>query len=657
MQVWIGNETFDTIQAGILFQESGGGRAGGPDIPTFGATTTPGFSIHFDLGTTRFRLFQGGEDNPCGGGSGLRRDRGGGYSVYCGGLEFETASEGKAVTVVLPREILLNETGTPFGPGQDITNFYATSVTPVVDAPAGGTYARDRAPDEGFGPDYHSALGEETGSGLFQLTSVQPIRVSNGESTTIVYPVELNNTGSSERTVVLSIENPQSEWTVRSPARLIAPPTSTTRFPVILSMPFHHEHGTLATFLVRAEDALDPSQWAGMRLGVFWLDTPQPAGHHNTLWLHSSGGFHAYSSSLGQCQTTDAWMNPLPEEVPGRASEADVAGCPFEDASPSGQTTYPANQTYEWRVPLDPELAMGLDFDVDQTGSFVADLRTKTPSNRAVVAFSLLYCDPSRDDGASVRFGGCGGTWTTLAWDQYGPTSLPANTLTRLEFEFPLRAEADLIPYQRGSNLMLYVRFNTEPPAGPPNTATPESAPLLVVKGAELVLPLVEYHDPIDQAFQDVGLLELRPLGPFEKPVNPGRTAVFPFELANVASQRQEVEITIEGHNHGWATLFGGDRFDLEPLEKANITLAVVVPVDASEGERAELFVVGQSRTDPNVVALSRLRAAVVDAVILDVPDEADQVPSERGAAVPALHFAFVATAMSAVMFLRRKHS
>lgn len=661
LEVWVGNETLETVDFGIRFKQ----------LPNLDATTTvplaglagitlsPGFTIRWSLGLANFSIQAGGEMTNCGGSSfALHRQYPRGTSVSCGFFEPKVDEATASMTFTLPRERLLNHTDAPFGPGADMTRIYATASEVVTPGPA-GTTVRDRAPDEGFGPAYHSTLAGEAGSGTFSMTATEPVRVSNGESTTLVYPVDITNLGDTTRIVHLATKTNMSEWQIRTPSRLQLEPKATITFPVILSMGFSHDHGGLTTFEVRAEDAADPKEWAKVRLGVFWLDTPQPAGHHDKLWLHSGGGSGYGFGVVGRCQTLGLWFNPLETELEGRASEADAAGCDFTLGQTDTATNYAEGQMFEWHINLEPPLAIGLDFDLTRIGTFTTAVKSKTASSAATLRMELLYCNtalqPAPED-RDVTFERCSGKWLVLA-DASQTRAMGANAQVAFDLQFSPTPEADFLPFVRDSNLLLLVSLHSVEPLTPPGQSTQEIGPLLVVKGSELALPLVEYHDPIDQAFQNIGTLELSARDAFEKPINPGRRSLFTFDLTNRGNIAQEIDLQIEGHNREWARVIGPERFGLAPGEKTNFTILSEAPGDAQTGERAELFVVAQSETDPNVVAIARLRSTLVDPAVQDVPDEDPSRVAADAGTTPGLVGAFplAAALVGAWVYGRRR--
>ncbi|HLE47656.1 MAG TPA: hypothetical protein VI818_05110 [Candidatus Thermoplasmatota archaeon] len=223
-------------------------------------------------------------------------------------------------------------------------------------------------------------------------------------------------------------------------------------------------------------------------------------------------------------------------------------------------------------------------------------------------------------------------------------------------------ASAELLPYIPGSNLILEIRLGTDTPqafTSIPGLYYYRNTPgaQLVVKQSLLQLPLFEYHDPVDQAFLNIGSLALRALDLHEKSVNPGRSTVFRFDITNEADVSQHLRLGAEGINAEWATVDGGTELTLEPRERRQATLVVSAPDDAQPGERAELFFVAESIDDPAVVALARVRATVVDVEAADITDEAGILERRELSKTPGTSLPVLALAVLALAALVRRRS
>lgn len=517
-----------------------------------------------------------------------------------------------SATIEVPKTLVKSDRFLSPQVGDPLTHLVAVSQQLT-----GFGFAEDRAPDEGHGGPFvlRRGTGEQTGALLLQVA--QPVRASNGESTTIVFRVRLANQADAEMVAALTAEEDNPEWTVRLPARLRLPAQSHVDFPVILSMNFTHQHGVTEYLRVRADSVSPPGHSSSVSLGVHWLEIPQPAGHHDRLWLHSAvspdspvGSIRPPPAVSGQ---RSLWMNPAEVDPRPGATDDEVGGA----------TLFPveANTAVAWWAPLNPALQIGLDMDETRAGWFETTIRSSLSSPRATLTAFLFYCDQEGETpGAADR--GCGdGTRVDLFSGAAAPTTLPAGAEAAFGFELVPNATLGILPYQLGRNVGLRIVLESETPQG---VALVYRAPtaVLLPRASAIQIPLVEYHDPVDQSFQAVGSLQLHALDPFEKPVNPGRRTLFRFDLTNVGPDPQDVRLGLEGINADWATVHEGSMMTVESQGRKQVTVVVQPPPDAAEGERAELFFVAESTRDPTVVTLARLRATVVSPDVLVVPDE-----------------------------------
>ncbi|MBI2077472.1 MAG: hypothetical protein HYT80_03750 [Euryarchaeota archaeon] len=539
--------------------------------------------------------------------------------------------------------------------------------------PTGGVYASDRAPSDRalFGAPFTFKEGSN-GRGHLGLTSAEPIRVSNGEATTIVYRADVTNHHAEALTVQLETANTEDGWSVRVPSLLKVAAHSTLSFPVILALPFTHDHGRTATFQVKGQAVEDEGSWAQLDLGVFWTDVPQPSAHHEG----SGGGTYFHSSPDTDGNTIEQafsafprynmWMNALDDDPDPDARDDNVpalfnegAFCFFGGAQ---TCKTPPESRHTWFFPLSPGLLLGLDFDLAREGLMAFDIGGKVQSTASKVVVQLAYCDPAtfqQGGGGGGGQGGGGGATCGNNSQSYrrvlasGERGGALGTGSVAHFEVPLKVDpsADLIPYKKGANIGIRIVLTADTPQN-----LVGNGPEFQTNKAHLDLPLIEYHDPVDQAFQNVGTLALTSKSPFEKPVNPGRSAVYNFEVRSNASEDQDVVLEVQGVNDDWARIVGDEKIELAPGEARQFQLVVSVPADAIPEERAELFLVAQNLKDSAVVAVTRLRATVVDPSVEDIPDESGKIASvDDGGGVPGFEAGFLAAALLAVVVVRRR--
>lgn len=558
-----------------------------------------------------------------------------------------------AFVFTINKQDIFNEQRLPAQYGQTLTNIYAyasqtyatTQFLPSADV-VGSVSAFDRAPDGGVSKvDYVFNRGSG-GHGALGLTAPDPIRVSNGEATTIVYMSTLHNEGETDLNVQLSTRDARPDWLIRVPALVAVPARSSVDFPVVLTMPFSHDHGKTVMFTVRADAIEDAKSFAELKLGVWWTDVPQPSAHHNgELWFHSApadfGGFPDVAAAAVPFK--QYWFNSIEEDPNPLANDEDAPAffndyffCPYTGGSPTpdpANCRTPPNFTSSWFFPLSPSLLIGLDFDLARTGLLLSNVVASLPASQATMFVELRYCDPTvgatRGQGGFQNATSCNNFQTILA------TGSLTKTLTARQaslFEVPLTVEptADYLPFKRGANIGLRVRLETDVPQ---NLVLTEPRPTFQVKSSRLYLPLIEFHDTLAEEYLELGAVKVSPLDPYEKKVNAGRTTLFRFEVESNDEHVQHLRLDIEGVNADWATVPGPRELTLNPKQKANFTIAIAAPADAVDEERAELVVVAQSLDEPAVSGIGRMRATVVSGE--DIPDESALIQTVEKTATP----------------------
>lgn len=571
---------------------------------------------------------------------------------------------------------IFNEQRLPAQYGQILTGLYAyasqtyatTQFLPSADL-VGSVSAFDRAPDGGFSKiDYvfHRGSG---GNGALGLTSPDPIRVSNGEATTIVYLSQVHNEGDVDLKVQLSTKDVRDDWLVRVPPLVTVPAHSKVDFPVVLTMPFNHDHGKTIMFLVRADAIEDPKSFAEMKLGVWWTDVPQPSAHHNgEMWFHSAPADFGEFPDAAQTVVPfkQYWLNSIEDDPNPLATDEDAAAffndyffCAFSGGSPTpnpANCKTPPNFTSSWFFPLSPALLIGLDFDLARTGMLVANIVPSLPATQGTMEVEVRYCDP--EAGATRGQGGfnrnataCNNYQTVLA---QGSATKALSARQATQFEVPLTVEptADYLPFKRGANIGLRVRLVTDVPQ---NLIMTEPRPTFQIKSSQLFLPLIEFHDTLAEEYLELGAIGVTPLDPYEKKVNPGRTTLFRFEVDNKDDTAQRLRVDIEGVNADWATVPGPQELRIEKGAKSNFTIAIVAPPDAVDEERAELVVVVQSLDEPAVSGIGRMRATIVSGE--DIPDESGQIQVVEKTDTPGPGSFIVLVAVVAALALIRVRS
>lgn len=511
--------------------------------------------------------------------------------------------------VTVEKRLLVDSSGVAPQLGDTITDLVAHSAEDYNE-----TVLTDRVPDSGTEGPYTFIFGQ-SGNSPVQLSSPSPVRFSNGESTSVVFPVRLRNANAGDDAFLFSTHQLPKDWHVRVPERVGVTAGAAVDVPFVVTVPFSHVHGATESFVLRAEGTRDSTVFGELTLGIYFPEIPQPAGHHPTLYLHSKPPPNpdAYQTTLGSNRVL--WMNPLDDDPDPSADDGPAAqeGTDSETDPGSG-----VRRLYIWNYALNPGLRVGLDFDTGLRASFRTQLSAPVPAQDVRTRVSLWYCNPLDQDGLSAGAFGCPhGSWHRIGNASAAPISLSTNAPVALAMDFAINGSFDVLPRIEDANLRL--EFTASIPftgGGGTYQAVLHDHP----QGSELLLPLIDYHDPLDRTFEDIGNLRILSSDPSEKEANPGRASVFVFDVNNGDSASARVSMQVDGLNNEWATWTIPTEFELGPGQTRKAVLEVRVPEDANEGERAELFAIAQDSENPAVVALKRVR--VVTVTSRDIPDE-----------------------------------
>lgn len=550
------------------------------------------------------------------------------------------------LSATLPRAILLDRNGaTPF-PGKALGAFVARSssistswLNNVDFGPAGGqqvppTAVMDEMPDTGVGMvDFPIQLGLVQ-AGNAQLSSDIPARASNGEANTFVFTVNATNLGPKQR-FHLETQGVPASWQVDLPSDLLeVPGESSVTFPVLVSTPFGHQHGAFQGFTVTMTGAETPADVGRIQLGIRYTATPQPAGHHDTLYLHTfmpegDPTTTQLFTTLFGFDPANLYFNTLPPAEDENDAEVPVGG------SPIGFTqTVPPQQRYTWIVPLSPALAMGLDFDLARQGVLKLGIDTTLPMQGAQLSGRIVHtvplddrrCDRDLrrgDDDCSYDdyFFGPGEHATAALIGPSGTVDIGANA-KGTPFELPIVATpaGDYLPFHPDATLAIQLNMTFLRADG---WFGPKDLPK--VTGGEMVLPLIEYHDPVDQVFSSLSSLMITVQGEQQRMVNPGKTAVYDLALMNHGTRDATYDLELSGSSLAWAQILGERRVSVPAGETRQLGIAVTAPAGAGDGEVADLVLAAIDAADPSARTLARLLTTVDTEA--EHPDDSARVP------------------------------
>ncbi|MCA1811839.1 MAG: hypothetical protein LC623_07515, partial [Halobacteriales archaeon] len=468
--------------------------------------------------------------------------------------------------------------------------------------------AHDAMPDSGNGT---LALTPRFGvaqSGHARLFSQVPTRASNGEATTIVYQVQAVNRGDGNETFSLAASGVPAGWLVRLPAtRITVPANGTVQLPVLASVPFTHEHGTYQKFVVEMQSLSDARSTGRIQLGIRYSNPPQPAGHHNALWLHArsepqvTGNADLDRLLYGP---SGLYMNALSNDPLDAHLDLPANNC--------GSDLTPPQTHFCWSIPLQPQLELGLDFDLQRAGTLTVPIQTTLPLLGARLEGSLAYI-AQRDDAEldGVRFRGYEATAVATVLPR-PPVDVPPNSEGNLlTADLVPTPEGDYLPYQKGAQLFLQLELVATGQQLFGGFLGDVSSPSIQPGGTLSDLPLNEYHDIVAQVFSSNSTLQLLADGPQDRATNPGKTLLFNLTLQN-DGPAGTFNLELTGTHLPWARIVApGDQVRLGAGESVPVRIAVQVPGTADKGDTADLVLAATSAANLNIRSLARLFATV----------------------------------------------
>lgn len=541
--------------------------------------------------------------------------------------EVEMDHSEELVKVTVPRGAILDHNQAPLARNATLTGLHVTAKSmgwfgfPIAFGgdPSSATYvgipeAADRAPDTGDAQ-YVMTTGSVQQKGRLFAVSADPIRWTNGEATTLSFQSTVTNLGSEDLDVLVDVVGVPGSWELAYSDQITVPAKSALNATFLISIPFTHQHGVTDLFEARFETP-DRDHLATSVMGVHWPSVPQPAGHHDRLWLHSIADevqppFDAAFSGV------HGWFSAKEdlEEDSGDAIEPDFTLSPGAFGAQEGQA--------HWFLRLEPALRMGLDFRPGDEGTLELATSLPTPVVDPRIEVELLHVRGQQERGGFR-------TSQTLMTGASEPASGAVSG--NVAFQLPLHVVEgiDDIAYDPEANLELrismYATFLTGTGFVNPATVAPSIEPA----ASSMQWPLNEYHDPADLTFQTVSELEIR-VGATgqERFVNPGRTVVYEFELAYDSPTSTTFEAALTGKNAGWAQIIGDAVFTLGPGETRPLALAISAPDDAPANSQADITLTVTATKNKAIQAGIGTLTTVTTSE--DIPDEATRLEELSG--------------------------
>ncbi len=544
-------------------------------------------------------------------------------------LEAEIDETG-TITVSVPRKLIPDETGLPPRPGGSLSAFEALGfgfgtlfLNPDDDTihgedRQGVVHVRDRMPDSGPTGRFGFQIGVHQ-EGDLELRAASSVRVSNGGAGIYIYEVQAINHGDAARQATLTTHDVPPGWAVRLPfAQSVIKAGEARAFPVMVSVPSGHEHGGLELFRLELADG---GHVGRTELGLQYTAVPQPAGHHDTVWLHGrqSPPFPfapGFSLVRGGDARMSLYMNTL-EDDPAAVAKA----VPGEGPAIPG-----VERTFGWRVPLAPALAMGLHFD--GTGEIQVPVEYDYLGSEIRVGGRLVVEGEGRLTVATIRSSGAGEV---------------TRGVTTLEGAVEVAPGVARVPFAEGQALVLELNVTGRFDGGP--LFTPDANPR-IAPGGFLRLPLQEYQDALEDYGDGLRGIELR-MDDVHREANAASQILVQGLLRNKLGHDMDIRLGLEGFNVEWADL-SQERIRVPAGGERDVLLRVQVPEGAAVGEAADIAVTAVDVADPFHTVFARLSVVVVAE---PVPDDAeallDWADAEKRSPGPGL-VAILAAAVAA---------
>lgn len=550
-------------------------------------------------------------------------------------VSVEPSSNGTGLEFIVKKSDLAGPEGQPFVKGTTIRNIRAQSLgQAIVDARYTVLYgctgtnsqparacvaeARDRFPDEGAIDAYVGTLNPAA-AGHLQFIDPRPTRVSNGEATTYLFEIIVNNFGTVDDHLAISALGVPDSWTMSVPSSVLVPASDSALIPATVSVPFQHQHGLAKSVQVTVTSGQDPSVTHSSTFTVAWVSPPQPAGHHNVLHIHVNET-KVNAGGLFPSVRYDSWLNTHRTDPAARGEDRlPIIGDGFEGRLLDLAGNY---QEIERTViiPMRPGLRMGLDGLLGEAGT--AEVTLEAISDMEVTLEGALQSRRPLDNapGDQVR-----------PLFQFGPVRefLPGQSHIALETNITALPIADYLPYAAGSNLEwllnVTVRMTAEQYLAYEAARQGQNpGVILVPSGTRLQMPLADFHDRIESTTLDERLVfsfdeSSHPLA------NAGGTRLFTFTL----SARSEIGVAIDlrGSIADWGRVEPREA-TLGPGETRKVFIAVTVPSEATAGDVRHGVVEVLDKGSGNILAAKVLRLEVTAD---PVPDDAEHAAALFG--------------------------
>ncbi len=379
----------------------------------------PDYYFYFDYGQQGYRIFVATAlENPFNSVFGREGEVRASLQERVGDFNFRGITEvdvemdygEEKVFISVPRSAIVDENQAPLARNSTLSNIWMEAKSmgwfgfPVfLGGPSGQAnyvgipQASDLAPEETVG-NYQMVTGSILQDGDIFAISDDPIRWTNGEATTLTFVSRVTNTGAEDVTVDVAVTGAPSAWEMAYSDHFTIPAGASVNHTVLATIPFGHQHGVTKMFQSVYESE-DGDHKATSMLGVHWPEIPQPAGHHNQLWLHSAP-FSADPPFDALFSGTHAWFSAKEDVEADEQTPIlpDYTAIPGFFGAQEGRAV--------WFMDLEPALRMGLDFQEGVNGMLEAGFQVPVPMLDPRLEVTLIHTQTveSQDNGRGGRY-------------------------------------------------------------------------------------------------------------------------------------------------------------------------------------------------------------------------------------------------------------
>jgi hypothetical protein len=514
-------------------------------------------------------------------------------------ITYATVTDGAPATVkfTVDRNDIQNEIGfTPYE-GDKLESFWMAITDEITRSQIVGGLPR-LAPYIHFDDNAESnnvlqlEQGQEQRKGI-QLHSPEPIRRTNGDAQTILFNVTATNFEEGEVSLQVKALNIPNGWEV-TPIRpfVNVPGQSTISIPIAVSIPFKHNHGDTVTTEIVIENLETESKLDSLNLGLYFLKTPLPSGHHDTVWLHSLGDSNPNALGGSRGMWTAPFLTTLEQTPEDTRNPIQAHSDDFTNPS-----------LFYWCLPITPAMMIGLDL-LEGSGEIGIDFRSELPYNGKLSGRLMLhgdgygYGDSSRCDRSPGK---------EIASFGIDSLVLERQVVNSNLIEIPTKASVTP-PGMNDMVIELTYEF--------------EAAPAIfnfyptVEHGMFMTLPLADYEDQIP-SFDSISAAKLALEGPSRVQRNPGAVAIFEFNLEGDGMY----DLELIGNQDAWASLPSLDS------PAGPVIVIIEVPDSADIGDVLELVL--QAENDSGF-ALAQFSVEVAEGEYPDDAAQANEIQNER---------------------------